>query len=182
MPSPPGTHGYWERPHSAEKFTVYYRREAAEALLRVAGRQGVCTLLLSVNLKQRILDIRSMFVVEAGIYELKSLKTKAGRFKVKREHRGSVDMHTMSTVQSKLCFIEKSKTLLHDHKIKQSDKAMPTHTATYGPSVLRLNKLGFHWTVKSSRRRRSLQLGVSCCRLLVPLLSAEEAAWLWNQI
>lgn len=85
-----------------------------------------------------------MFVVEAGIYELKSLKTKAGRFKVKREHRGFVYMHKMSTVQSKFCFIEKSKTLLHDHKIKQSDIAMPTHTATYGPSVFRPNKLGFH--------------------------------------
>lgn len=78
--------------------------------------------------------------------------------------------------------LKKSKTLLHDHKIKQSDIAMPTHTATYGPSIFRLNKLGFHWIVRSSRRRRFLQLGVSCCRLLVPLLSAKEAAWLWNQI
>lgn len=111
VPSPPpGTHGYWERPHSAEKFTVYYRREAAEALLRVAGHQGVCALSLSVNLKRRILDIRSMFVVEARIYELKSLKTKARRFKVKQEHRGFVYMHRMSTVQSKFCFIEKCMT------------------------------------------------------------------------
>lgn len=53
VPSPSGAHR--ERPHSAEKFTVYYRREAAEPLLRVAARQGVCTKMQSVNLKGRIL-------------------------------------------------------------------------------------------------------------------------------
>lgn len=55
VPSPSGSH--WERPHSAEKFTVYYQHEAAEALLRTAGRQSVCALSQSVSLKQRILGI-----------------------------------------------------------------------------------------------------------------------------